>query len=156
MKLKIEIADRQSEEMAASLNSLLTDERVLSMRTREAFRNVIGSNFSDLRKLFEYQHESLDAIVVDVSQRNRALEQLGHSTIQESLEATRLTGHNERFTKQDQIIEALLDDHETIIHELTNCNPDATINETDIDTAEFIAGLLKLHEEMIVALRDWL
>lgn len=138
------------------LETLLADEYILSMRTWEAHRNVHGNNLSELRKLFEGQHESLDVIVGDVSQRVRALGQLAQATLQNSLAVTRLTSHNERFTKQDQIIEALLDDHESMIRALSKDSLGAADEKIDIGTADFMAGLLRQHVEMAGALRDWL
>lgn len=126
------------------------------MRTREAHRNIHGNNYSELRRLFKDQHELLKVIVVDITQRVQALGQPSSSTFWDSLAVTRLTGHNERFTKQNQIIEALLDDHEFIIRTLGSGDSGAADEEVDIDTAEFTAGLLRQHIEMAESLRGWL
>lgn len=109
-----------------------------------------------MRKLFESQHESLDVIIVEVSERVRTLGQIAQGMLQNSLAVTRLTSHNERFTKQDQIIEALLDDHESMIRELSKESPGAADEKVDIDAADFMAGLLGQHEKMAGALRGWL
>lgn len=153
---KIEVIDNKSTRVASSLKALLADEYVLSMRTREAYRNVHGDNFSELRKLFESQHKFLDAIVDDVSRRVGVPGQLAPATLHGTLEATRLTNHNERFTKQNQIVEALLDDHESMIHALSKESHGSADEKVDIDTANFIVGLLGRHVEMAGALRNWL
>jgi starvation-inducible DNA-binding protein len=154
MELKIKVIDRKSEHVAASLKTLLADEYVLSMRTREAYRYIYGSNFTELRKLFEAQYKSMDIIVGDVSQRVRALGQIALATIENSIEATRLRQHNEKFKGQYPIIEALLDDHETMIRELRG--ESVADEKADISTTEFMAGLLRQHIEMARVLRGWL
>ena len=59
----------------------------------------------------------------------------------ESLAATRLTRHNERFTKQNQIIEAMIDDHEFMIRTLRT---ESVIDEkTGVNTAGFMIRLLE-------------
>ncbi|HUI30605.1 MAG TPA: ferritin-like domain-containing protein [Candidatus Acidoferrales bacterium] len=154
MGLKIKTIDRKSEYVVALLKTLLADEYVLSIRTREAYQYIHGSNFVELRKLFEAQYKSMDIIVVEVSHRVRDLGQNALATIENSIEATRLGQHNEKLKGQHPIIEALLDDHESMIRELTKVS--LADEEIDISTAEFTAGLLRQHIEMSRALRKWL
>lgn len=156
MKLKTEVIDKDSENVTASLRTLLADEHVLSTRTREAYDNVNGSNFSELRMLFQRQREFLDAMVADISKRVFAAGLIAPNTFWDSLTTTRLNSHNERFTKQDQLVEALLEDHGSMILALSGECQKATDERPGNDTAEFMAGLLKQHEGMSVALRYWL
>lgn len=156
MEPKIEVIDRKSIGVAALLESLLVDEYVLSVRTRDARRNVNGRNITELRKLFGFHCKYLDGVVVDISRRARALGQLAPVTFAHSMEATRLERHNEKFTGQNQIIEALLDDHESMIRVLSRESPGTVDKETDVNTADLMADLLVQHVEMSGALRDWL
>jgi len=154
MGLKTEINGRKSENVAVSLKALLADEQMLAKRTREAFENVGGRDMSELRGLFDHQRESLDIIVGNVSKRVRALGQNAPTMFRDSLATTRLARHNERFTKQDQIIEALIDDHEFMIRTL---RMESVVDEkTDISTAGFMIGLLGQHVEMAGSLKKWL
>jgi starvation-inducible DNA-binding protein len=154
MEIKTKVINKKSENVTASLKALLADEHVLAARVREASENVNGRNIGDLRRLFDRQRQSLDIIVADVSKRVRALGQVAPTMSWASLAATRLKRHNERFTKQDQIIEALLDDHDFMIRIL---RLESVVDEkTDISTAGFMIGLLGQHVEMVVALRNWL
>ncbi len=154
MEIKTEVIDKKSENVAASLKALLADENVLAARMREGYENVSGRNICKLRKLFDRQRESLDIIVADVSKRVRALGQAAPTMFWDSLAATRLTRHNERYTKQDQIMEALLEDHEFLIRTLRT--ESVVDGKTDISTAGFMIGLLGQHVEMAGALREWL
>lgn len=156
MGAKIELTDKKPGKDGASLDRLLADEFVLSMRTREAHRNVHGRNLIELRKLFKVQYESMDTIVADLGTKIRTSGVLPPSILADFLPITRLSRHNERFTKQNQIIEALLDDHESIIDALRNDGPAAAGEHTDTGTAGFVTGLLGRHEKMALALKDWL
>lgn len=154
MEIKTEVIDKKSENVPASLKALLADEIVLAARMREAYENVNGRNISELRGLFDRQRESLDIIVANISKRVRALGQIAPTMFWDSLAATRLTRHNERFTKQNQIFEALLEDHEFVIRTL---RMESVVDEKiDISTAGFLIGLLGQHVEMARALREWL
>jgi starvation-inducible DNA-binding protein len=154
MELKIKVMDGKSEYVAASLKTLLADEYILSMRTREAYQYIHGSNFAKLRKLFETQYKSMDIIVVEISQRLSALGQIALATIENSIEATRLSQHNEKFKGQYPIIEALLEDHETMIRELRLQSIHS--EKTDVGTADFLGRLLGQHLEMAGVLKEWL
>ncbi len=138
------------------LESLLVDEYVLCVRTRDARRNVNGRNVTPLRKLFGYHLKYLDGVVVDIPRRARGLGQLAPVMFARSMEATRLKRHNEKFTGQNQIIEALLDDHESIIGSLSKESPGLVDEAIDTGTADFMSGLLGQHIEMAGTLKDWL
>ena len=123
---------------------------------RDARRNVNGGNITELRKLFGGHCKYLDGAVVDISRRARALGQHAPVTFAHSMEATRLRRHNKKFTGQNQIIEGLLDNHESMICALSDESSGAGDEHVDIDTAEFISVLLGQHVEMARVLRDWL
>lgn len=154
MELKREVIGKQPGPIAASLKKLVADEYVLSVRTRNAYRYIYGSNVGELRKLFESQYESLDVIVDDVTRKVHALGEIVMATFVHSMEVTRLRRHNEKFRAQSQILEALLDDHQSIIHSLRREGSGDTA--AGDDTADFMTELQGQHERMAVALRDWL
>lgn len=156
MELKTEALHRKSSGVAVFLESLLADEYVLCVRTRDARRNVYGTNITQLRKLFGYHCNYLDSVIADISRRVSILGTLVPVTFAHSMEATRLKRHNEKLTGQNQIIEALLDDHEAIIGTLRRESSGTVDKQTDIDTADFMSDLLVQHVEISGALRDWL
>lgn len=154
MELKTEVLDRKSTGVAASLVPLLIDEYVLCVRTRDARRNVNGRNIAELRMLFGDQCKYLDRIVLDMSPKARALGDLAPVTFAHCMEATRLKRHNEKLTGQNQIMEALLDDHESIIRLLSEEYSGAADETIDSGIAGFMSGLLGQHIEMARALKD--
>jgi starvation-inducible DNA-binding protein len=154
MELKTEVLDRKPMGMAVPLVSLLIDEYVLCVRMRDARRNVNGRNITELRMLFGDQCKYLDGIVLDMLRKARALGNLAPVTFAHCMETTRLKRHNEKLTGQNQIMEALLDDHESIIRRLSEeCF--SPIGETiDGGLAGFMSALLGQHLEMAGALKE--
>lgn len=138
------------------LGQLLVDEYMLSVRTRDARRNINGRNITELRRLFGGHCKSLDAIVLDLTRKARALGQPALATFAHSMEATRLKRHNGKFAGQNQIIEALLDDHEFMIRELGNQQSSPGDEKSGTPAADFILELQSQHLEMAGALKDWL
>jgi starvation-inducible DNA-binding protein len=144
------------ERFGKTFDSLLADEFVLSMRTRDAHRNVHGRNVSELRGLFQLQYEAMDAIVLDLSAKISMFGALPPRILANFLPMTRLNKHNERFTKQNQIIEALLDDHQSIIRALKNAGAGKAVGHSETGETLFVTGLLVQHEVMAGALKLWL
>ena len=154
MELKTEVLDRKSTGIAVSFVSLLIDEYVLCMRTRDARRNVVGRNIAELRMLFGDQCKYLDRIVLDISRKARALGDLAPVTFAHCMEATRLKRHNEKLAGQNQIMEALLDNHETIILLLSEEYSGVADETIDSGIAGLMSGLLGEHMQMARALKD--
>ena len=151
---RIEVADEGSKKAVSILGRLLADEYVLSVRTREAERYVNGINHAELRNLFGGQYKGLAATVADINERIYGAGLPPVLVLTDLRQVSGLKDHNERFTKQDQIIEALLDDHESIMQSLGEFSSEGA--QADADTAEFFEGLLRQHEEMAKSLRGWL
>ena len=60
MKPTIGLSDEQREGVINILNTLLSDEQALYMKTRNYHWNVFGPQFNDLHKFFEAQYEELE------------------------------------------------------------------------------------------------
>jgi starvation-inducible DNA-binding protein len=67
------LIDEQREGVVLILNTLLADEYLLYMKTRNYHWNVVGPQFNDLHKFFEEQYDELNDIVDDVAERARSL-----------------------------------------------------------------------------------
>jgi starvation-inducible DNA-binding protein len=153
MKPDIEITEKHLLEVATLLNTLLADEYVLFTKTRNAHWNVEGPDFMALHKFFEGQYEALDNFVDDVAERVRTLGHFALGSLKDFIAVARLSEHNEDFTTPDNIVETLLEDHETIIRSLRE-NIEITGKEhKDAGTADFLTGLMEKHEKMAWMLR---
>ena len=155
MKAKIGIADNHLLGTAKLLNVLLADEFTLYAKTRNYHWNVSGPGFSEMHKFFEGQYEELDEIMDEVAERVRMLGHYSLGSLNAFAKETRLTeGQDESNTKQ--MIQNLLDDHETIIRMCRNDINTVGDKFKDAGTADFLTGVMKSHEKMAWMLRAYL
>lgn len=153
MKANIEISDVNLKESALVLNTLLADEYVLYTKTRNAHWNVQGSSFYDLHKFFEEQYTILADVIDEVAERVRMLGHYALGTMKDFLAITRMTESNYEFSNQQQIVQALLNDHETIIKTLRHDAESEAEKYKDLGTSDFLTGLMEKHEKMAWMLR---
>lgn len=156
MKPNIEISEDSLKEVATILNSLLADEYVLYTKTRNAHWNVEGKSFMELHKLFEGQYEALDTIVDDIAERVRSLGHFALGSLKNFLSVTGLLEDMEDFSDSFQIIQTLLDDHETIIRIIRNDIADLSEESKDFGSIDFLTGLMEQHEKTAWMLRSYL
>ena len=152
MQSEIEILGRESVQVAEFLELMLADEYVLAVRTRDARRNVYGRNVTGLRRLLSEHCKYLDGAVVDLESRARSLGRLTRVSFAHSMKSTRLGRHNEKPTGQNKILEALLEDHQSVIRSLAP----ARRSRTKCDILDFVVCLLDRHLETVDTLREWL
>jgi starvation-inducible DNA-binding protein len=156
MKQTIGIPDRDLEEIATVLNILLADEYVLYTKTRDAHWNVIGPNFYELHKFFESQYESIDFIIDDIAERVRSLGHFALGSLKDFLSVTHMDEENHDFGNPIQMIQTLMNDHETIIRMIRNDITPISEKYKDLGTAGFVTGLLEQHEKMAWMLRSYI
>lgn len=155
MKTEVEV-ERNAQAVATLLNTLLADEYVLYTKTRNAHWNVQGSDFFGLHQFFEKQYDELAETIDDVAERVRSVGHFALGTMKEFLQVTRLSEQNPGFSKQEQIIQALLNDHESIINELLRDVIVFQEEYNDPGTADFCTQILEQHEKMAWMLRSHL
>jgi len=156
MKPNIEISESHLKEVATLLNTLLADEYVLYTKTRSAHWNVQGIGFMELHAFFQTQYEALDIIVDDVAERVRSLGHFALGSLKDFLSVTHMLENESDFGSQKQIIQALINDHETIIRMIRNELTAVSDNCKDLGTTDFLTGLMKQHEKMTWMLRAYL
>jgi starvation-inducible DNA-binding protein len=138
---------------ASVLATLLADEHVLYMKTRNYHWNVTGPSFHALHLFFEQQYDQLGDAIDEVAERIRALGQPAPGTLAEYLRTTRLAEDAEKPASATDMLANLLADHEAIAR---NLRQEITlVQETYVDTgtADFLTGLLEQHEKMAWMLR---
>jgi starvation-inducible DNA-binding protein len=156
MKPTIGIPDRDLEEIATLLNTLLADEYVLFTKTRNAHWNISGTDFYELHKFFEGHYEALDIMIDDIAERVRSLGHFAIGSLKDFLAVTHMGEENHDFSNSKQIIQTLLNDHETIIRIIRNDISPISEKYKDLGTGDFVTGLLKEHEKMAWMLRSFL
>lgn len=153
MKTSIGIPDHDIEEIVTLLNTLLADEYVLYTKTRNAHWNVTGPNFYELHKFFETHYEALDIIIDDIAERVRSLGHYALGTLKDFLNVTHMDEENQEFSNPTQIIQTLVNDHETIIRIIRNDVTPISEKYKDLGTADFVTGIMEQHEKMAWMLR---
>jgi starvation-inducible DNA-binding protein len=156
MKPNIDILDEHRSEIAGALNQLLADEYILYTKTRNAHWNITGPNFMELHKFFESQYDTLDDTIDNVAERVRALGHTSLGSLKDFLTVGRLLETPLEGSNPKSVLQALLDDHETLIRILRHAASVAADTWKDLGTADFLTGLLEQHEKMAGMLRAYL
>jgi starvation-inducible DNA-binding protein len=155
MKANIGIPENHLQPLATMLNTLLADEYVLYTKTRNYHWNVTGASFMELHKLFEGQYEQLDEAIDNIAERSRALGHYSLGSLKQFLAITRLV-EDEAPTNSKEMLQNLLNDHETIIRILRNDITIAADQYKDLGTSDFFTGLMEQHEKTAWFIRSYL
>lgn len=156
MKTNIGLEESNRQEVADELAKILSDEYVLSTKTRNAHWNVEGADFYDKHKFFESQYEQLDDIIDNVAERIRSLGHYPPATLKSFLGMTQLTEMSREKNDSNGFIKELLEDHESIIVKLRENIHRFGDELNDMGSCDFITGLMEDHEKMAWFLRSHL
>lgn len=143
----IGINEKDRAAVAASLNKLLADEFLLYTKSLNFHWNVVGPHFPELHAFFKSVYEELFIVCDDVAERVRALGFPAYGSFQEFSTNTRLTDQPGKVIPDHEMLQSLLQDHESIIRtiriDIANCSK--TYN--DEGTANFLTDLMEKHEK---------
>lgn len=153
MKPIIGITDKNRQSLTELLNQLLSDEYVLYTKLRNYHWNVGGLNFSEFHKLFEAQYTEIDEAIDEVAERVRAIGGRALGTLKEFSQKATLKEHPGTQPSVKEMLQDLLEDHETVIRKLRQGETDAAEKFGDAGTSDFLTGLMKQHEKMAWMLR---
>ena len=156
MKTTIGISEHNIEEIVTFLNTLLADEYALYTKTRNAHWNINGPNVLELHKFFENQYLALDVIIDDIAERVRSLGHFALGSLKDFLNVTHMNEEKHDFSNPKQIIQTLVNDHETIIRIIQNDIISVFGKYKDLGTTDFVKGLIVQHEKMARMLRAFL
>ncbi len=153
MKVNTGIPDENRKPITVILNTLLADEFLLSLKTRDAHWNITGPHFYNFHKLFEAQYDELEEVIDEIAERIRSLGEHTTATYGEYLKLSRLIEEpSSRFDLQTgglQILEA----HEAILRALREDQETCDVRYQDVATGDFLVGLIEKHEKMAWMLR---
>ncbi len=156
MELQIGLTKDQRQGVVALLNPLLADEYILYTKTRNFHWNVTGPLFHDMHKFFESQYEAIDETIDEVAERIRALGGVAPGSLAEMLSLATLKEVKGGALKSQEMVGALLSDHEALIVSLRAGLDTAQTKFGDAGTADFLTGLMEEHEKMAWMLRSML
>lgn len=155
-KPEIGILERDLQAVAAILRTLLADEFVLYVKTRNFHWNVVGPQFSEYHALFQRQYEALDEIVDDLAERIRTLGQVSPASLREFSAEARLKDVPGQTIPAESMLELLLEDHESLIRALRKDLQICVDRYHDAGTSDFLTGLMEKHEKTAWMLRSFL
>ena len=156
MELQIGLTKDQRQGVVGLLKTLLADEYILYTKTRNFHWNVTGPLFHDLHKFFESQYEDLDETIDEVAERIRSLGGISPGSLGEILQLGKLQEAVGGTMKSQEMVGALLSDHEALIVSLRDGLETAQGKYGDAGTADFLTGLMEEHEKMAWMLRAFL
>ncbi len=156
MKANIGISEKNTDSVTSLLSVLLADEMILYIKTRKFHWNVSGESFMELHKLFESQYKQLEEYIDEVAER---INKLGAKTIGTLSEFSAIGTLKEapgKYPSQKNILQELLNDHETLTRQLRKNITDCSDKFKDAGTADFLTGLMEQHETAAWVLRRYL
>lgn len=156
MKPQIGISEKKLKNTCVILETVLSDEMTLYIKTRKAHWNVTGESFMELHKLFQDHYQQLEEAIDEIAER---IGKLGHKTIGTMHEFSKLTSikeHPGKYESSKDILKELLGDHETVIVGLRKNIDECAEKNDDAGTADFLTGLMEQHETIAWILRRYL
>ena len=155
MKVNIGISDKNRQAVAMALNQLLADEHILYNKTRNYHWSIEGPSFMEFHKLYEAQYDMLAESIDEIAERIRTIGHFAEGRLKEIVKLATLD-EPEAPTGQEQQIQNLEADHETMIMKLRKLIKDFDEKYKDIGSSDFVTGLLRQHEKMAWMLRSYL
>ncbi|MCR6722601.1 MAG: DNA starvation/stationary phase protection protein [Chitinophagaceae bacterium] len=153
MEPRIGITKDNRQKVAVALSTMLADEFVLYLKTRNAHWNVEGPDFHEKHLFFESQYDQLDEIMDEVAERIRMIGHYAPATLQQYSQLTRLSELSREKNDSAGFVTELLADHESIIENLRAHINHFASELGDAGTSDFITGLMEKHEKMAWMLR---
>jgi starvation-inducible DNA-binding protein len=93
-------------------------------------------------------------MIDDIAERVRSLGHFALGSLKDFLKVTHMEEQKHDFSNQNQIIQTLVNDHETIIRIIRNEIIPISDKHKDLGTADFVTGLMTQHEKMAWMLRS--
>lgn len=152
--ISIELEHNNRKEVIRVLNNSLSDEYVLSTKTKNYHWNVAGPHFHNLRALFGYQCTELDVLIDRVGERVRALGGTAFGTMTEFLRCTRLQERPRVHPNELTMAEDLYDDHMILLRSLRGSLAGNASLRSDIGTTELLTRAMQQHEKMASILQS--
>tara|TARA_Y100001958_G_C20910640_1_gene328901 strand:+ start:72 stop:542 length:471 start_codon:yes stop_codon:yes gene_type:complete len=152
MKVDIGIPEEQRVEIARGLSKVLADTYTLYLKTHNFHWNVTGPMFNTLHLMFEQQYTELQTAVDVIAERIRSLGERAPGSYIEFKELTVIPEAEKGGTSAEEMIKALLKDHEAVAKTARTVFP-AAEKGNDEATADLLTQRIQLHEKTAWMLR---
>ncbi|HTN39287.1 MAG TPA: DNA starvation/stationary phase protection protein [Arachidicoccus sp.] len=152
--VEIGISPGNAQAVANKLQQLLADEQILYAKTRNYHWNVEGPNFMEMHKFYEGLYGELEEVIDQVAERIRKIGHYAQGRLQDFLKQANLL-EGEYTNDQNEQLNNLLTDHETVIRYLRTYIDDFDEKYKDAGSSDFVTGLLKQHEQWAWFIRSY-
>ncbi|MBA3704530.1 MAG: DNA starvation/stationary phase protection protein [Bacteroidetes bacterium] len=155
-ELYIDVLERNLNSVATLLNTLLSNEMNLYVKTRKFHWNVVEENFQKLHALFEVQYKHLEQSIDKVAERVNDLGGKMIGVMQEFAKRSSIREVPGKYSSAIELVKELIKSHERIIFQLLKDIEDCKDIYKDMDTADFLTGLLQEHEVIVWTLKKYI
>ncbi|NOJ29661.1 MAG: DNA starvation/stationary phase protection protein [Nitrososphaeraceae archaeon] len=152
----IGLTKKNAQGVAQILEQTMSDEYVLSVKTKNYHWNVTGPQFNELHKFFDEHYEEIDEFIDEVAERIRSLGIKTIGSMADFLKNTRLKEDTSVSQNTTTMLNNLLNDHEELIRNLRNDLTTCDEKFADAGNADFLTGLMEKHEKIAWMLRAFL
>ena len=156
MRLSIGITEKNSQKSVSILSTILSDEKILYMKTKKFHWNVSGESFMELHNLFNNQYKFIEESIDEITERISKLGGKKIDTLQEFWDCTRIKESSNTYLTQKEILKELLVDYEFLISHLRKDIDVCVETNKDAVTADFITGVVEQHETTAWIYRKYL
>lgn len=151
--INVGLEDSNRREVTQVLNNLISDEYLLSTKTKNYHWNVTGPHFHVLHGLFGDQYAKLDQLIDRIGERIRALGVHAFGTTTEFPRCARLQ-ERPGMPSELAMVEDLYDDHEVLLRSLQGALAGNASLRFDFGTTDFLTRVMQEHEKMAWILRS--
>jgi len=137
------------------LASVLCNQHVLYIKTRNFHWNLKGPRFHDLHVFFEKQYQQLETSIDETAERIRMIGGVSPGSMAEFLGGADLKEAASDIINGDDAIAALISDHDQVVRDLREKIPQFEDEFNDIGTADLLTVLLRNHEQAAWMLRSF-
>lgn len=154
--LDIGLEQKERDGVVKILSQVLADAHVLYIKTRNLHWNLVGTRFHSLHQFYEEQYTTQAENIDKIAERIRMVGGESPGSMAEFLDHTRLKEKTGSLIDGNESLKLLLADHEAIIRDLREDIEACEDDFGDVGTADFLTGLIQVHEEAAWMLRSYL
>jgi starvation-inducible DNA-binding protein len=141
-------AGKESRRIVEGLNAVLANEYALFTKTLNYHWNMTGPRFHSLHTFLEGHYHELLAVMDDIAERVRILDDHPISTVHGMLERMEIKDGTDRTPSTEDMLRILLRDHTMIQGQLRELVGSAGLFAHDPGTQDLLTGTLQKHEKM--------
>lgn len=151
----IGISEKSLDDITIMLSALLSSEMSLYVKTRKFHWNIADENFMELHTLFETQYKQLEQAIDNVADRMSSFGGKTIGVMQEFAKRSSIREVSGKYASSQELVKELIKNHERIVVQLLKNIDECMDKFKDIDTADFLTGLLQEHETIKWTLKKY-